>query len=95
MLFLNSKTVRLPRYLCERLISIRNAKVKLERQGITPSVDVSSLLKLLIEEHLFMHFSFYSANQVQITVPVGILDHSSIIIMFVIFGFLSLIKPIA
>ncbi|KAH7687120.1 Sigma3 and sigma4 domains of RNA polymerase sigma factors protein [Dioscorea alata] len=39
VLFLNSKTVRLPRYLCERLISIRNAKVKLERQGITPSVD--------------------------------------------------------
>ncbi|XP_042464329.1 RNA polymerase sigma factor sigA-like [Zingiber officinale] len=34
----NSRTLRLPAHLHERLISIRQAKVKLEDQGITPSI---------------------------------------------------------
>ncbi|KAK9060988.1 hypothetical protein SSX86_018168 [Deinandra increscens subsp. villosa] len=37
--FENSKTVRLPTHLHERLGAIRNAKAKLERKGITPSID--------------------------------------------------------
>lgn len=42
----NSRTLRLPAHLHERLISIRQAKVKLEDQGITPSIMVSWLLSL-------------------------------------------------
>lgn len=38
----NSRTLRLPVHLHERLGLIRNAKVRLEEKGITPSVDVSS-----------------------------------------------------
>lgn len=37
----NSRTLRLPSHLHERLSSIRNAKIRLEERGITPSVDVS------------------------------------------------------
>ncbi|KAL4575999.1 hypothetical protein LXL04_012087 [Taraxacum kok-saghyz] len=37
--FENSKTLRLPTHLHERLSAIRNAKAKLERKGITPSID--------------------------------------------------------
>nr|XP_043631609.1 RNA polymerase sigma factor sigA-like [Erigeron canadensis] len=37
--FENSKTLRLPTHLHERLGAIRNAKAKLERKGITPSID--------------------------------------------------------
>ncbi|KAJ0970947.1 hypothetical protein J5N97_018906 [Dioscorea zingiberensis] len=39
VLFVYSRTVRLPKHLCERLISIRNAKVKLQHRGMLPSVD--------------------------------------------------------
>lgn len=35
----NSRTLRLPSHLHERLSSIRNAKIRLEERGITPSVD--------------------------------------------------------
>ncbi|XP_020244786.1 RNA polymerase sigma factor sigA [Asparagus officinalis] len=35
----NSRTLRLPLHLHERLSSIRNAKIRLEERGITPSVD--------------------------------------------------------
>ncbi|MQL99216.1 hypothetical protein Taro_031936 [Colocasia esculenta] len=35
----NSKILRLPAHLHERLFSIRNAKVRLEEKGIAPSVD--------------------------------------------------------
>ncbi|XP_073011579.1 RNA polymerase sigma factor sigA isoform X1 [Typha latifolia] len=35
----NSRTLRLPTHLHERLSSIRNAKIRLEEKGITPSVD--------------------------------------------------------
>lgn len=34
----NSRTLRLPTYLHERLSLVRNAKIKLEEKGITPSV---------------------------------------------------------
>ncbi|KAI7749326.1 hypothetical protein M8C21_023661, partial [Ambrosia artemisiifolia] len=37
--FENSKTLRLPTHLHERLSAIRGAKAKLERKGITPSID--------------------------------------------------------
>lgn len=37
----NSRTLRLPTYLHERLGLIRNAKTKLDERGITPSVAVS------------------------------------------------------
>lgn len=37
----NSRTLRLPTHLHERLGLIRNAKVRLQEKGITPSVDVS------------------------------------------------------
>ncbi|KAL8248087.1 hypothetical protein R6Q59_009303 [Mikania micrantha] len=37
--FENSKTLRLPTHLHERLGAIRTAKAKLERKGITPSID--------------------------------------------------------
>ncbi|KAI4295236.1 hypothetical protein L6164_035303 [Bauhinia variegata] len=35
----NSRTLRLPTHLHERLASIRNAKVRLEERGITPTID--------------------------------------------------------
>ncbi|KAK6936484.1 RNA polymerase sigma-70 region 2, partial [Dillenia turbinata] len=35
----NSRTLRLPTYLHERLSLIRNAKIRLEDKGITPSID--------------------------------------------------------
>ncbi|KAL3521775.1 hypothetical protein ACH5RR_019924 [Cinchona calisaya] len=35
----NSRTLRLPTHLHERLCLIRNAKIRLEEKGITPSVD--------------------------------------------------------
>ncbi|KAK1306540.1 RNA polymerase sigma factor sigA [Acorus calamus] len=35
----NSRTLRLPTYLHERLSLIRHAKIKLEEKGITPSID--------------------------------------------------------
>ncbi|PON49480.1 RNA polymerase sigma factor [Trema orientale] len=35
----NSRTLRLPTHLHERLSSIKNAKIKLEEKGITPSID--------------------------------------------------------
>ena len=37
----NSRTLRLPTYLHERLGLIRNAKNRLEEKGITPTIDVS------------------------------------------------------
>lgn len=37
----NSRTLRLPNHLHERLGLIRNAKLRLEEKGVTPSVDVS------------------------------------------------------
>lgn len=37
----NSRTLRLPNHLHERLGLIRNAKVRLEEKGVTPSIDVS------------------------------------------------------
>lgn len=40
----NSRTLRLPNHLHERLGLIRNAKLRLEEKGVTPSVDVSWLL---------------------------------------------------
>lgn len=39
----NSRTLRLPTHLHERLGLIRNAKMRLEENGITPSVNVSSV----------------------------------------------------
>ncbi|KVI10078.1 RNA polymerase sigma factor sigA-like [Cynara cardunculus var. scolymus] len=45
--FENSKTLRLPTHLHERLGAIRNAKSKLERKGITPSIDkIAESLKM-------------------------------------------------
>ncbi|WOL13208.1 hypothetical protein Cni_G21977 [Canna indica] len=38
-LFKNSRILRLPTYLHERIISIRHAKMRLEEKGITPSID--------------------------------------------------------
>ncbi|XP_064961270.1 RNA polymerase sigma factor sigA-like [Musa acuminata AAA Group] len=38
-LFKNSRTLRLPTHLHERLSSIRHAKIRLEEKGITPSID--------------------------------------------------------
>ncbi|XP_042472680.1 RNA polymerase sigma factor sigA-like [Zingiber officinale] len=38
-LFKNSKTLRLPIHLHERLTSIKHAKVRLEEKGIAPSID--------------------------------------------------------
>ncbi|RWW11009.1 hypothetical protein GW17_00025412 [Ensete ventricosum] len=40
-LFKNSRTLRLPAHLHERLGSIRHAKIRLEEKGIAPSIDVS------------------------------------------------------
>lgn len=40
----NSRTLRLPTHLHERLSLIRNAKIRLEERGITPSIDVSLTL---------------------------------------------------
>lgn len=37
----NSRMLRLPAHLHERLCLIRNAKIRLEEKGITPSIDVS------------------------------------------------------
>lgn len=37
----NSRTLRLPTHLHERLNLIRNAKTRLKEKGITPSVAVS------------------------------------------------------
>lgn len=37
----NSRTLRLPTHLHERISLIRNAKIKLEERGINPSIDVS------------------------------------------------------
>lgn len=43
----NSRTLRLPTHLHERLCSIRSAKSKLEGKGITPSIDrIAECLKL-------------------------------------------------
>lgn len=39
----NSRTLRLPTHLHERLGLIRNAKMRLEEKGINPSVNVSSV----------------------------------------------------
>ncbi|WOL05501.1 hypothetical protein Cni_G14230 [Canna indica] len=38
-LFKNSRTLRLPTHIHERLSSIRHAKIRLEEQGISPSID--------------------------------------------------------
>lgn len=40
----NSRTLRVPTHLHERLGLIRNAKLRLQEKGITPSIDVSVLL---------------------------------------------------
>ncbi|RZS04088.1 hypothetical protein BHM03_00034368 [Ensete ventricosum] len=40
-LFKNSRTLRLPAHLHERLGSIRHAKIRLEEKGIAPSIDVN------------------------------------------------------
>lgn len=37
----NSRTLRLPTHLHERLGLIRNAKLRLQEKGVTPSIDVS------------------------------------------------------
>ena len=42
----NSRTLRLPTHLHERLSLIRSAKNKLEEKGITPSIDVRYILFL-------------------------------------------------
>lgn len=43
----SSRTLRLPTHLHERLSSIRNAKLRLEEKGITPSVDrIAECLKM-------------------------------------------------
>lgn len=42
----NSRTLRLPTHLHERLGLIRNAKLRLREKGITPSIDVSIFLTL-------------------------------------------------
>lgn len=39
----NSRTLRLPAHLHERLSAIRNAKIRLEEKGMTPSIDVGQL----------------------------------------------------
>lgn len=64
----NSRTLRLPNHLHERLGLIRNAKLRLEEKGVTPSVDVSWLLNcdqkegtLINSITVFFFFStFYS-----------------------------------
>lgn len=51
----NSRTLRLPTHLHERLSSIRNAKIRLKGKGITPSVDVSILMLLYsVRKGLFL-----------------------------------------
>lgn len=53
----NSRMLRLPAHLHERLSSIHHAKVRLQEKGITPSIDVHySHNKWLIP--LFISFSF-------------------------------------
>ncbi|WCJ27737.1 RNA polymerase sigma factor sigA [Euphorbia peplus] len=43
----NSKTLRLPNHLHERLGLIRNAKIRLEEKGVTPSIDkIAESLKM-------------------------------------------------
>jgi RNA polymerase primary sigma factor len=39
----NSRALRLPNHLHGRLGLIRNAKIRLEEKGVTPSIDVSAL----------------------------------------------------
>lgn len=47
----NSRTLRLPNHLHERLGLIRNAKIRLEEKGITPSIDVSAMYFLYFEPY--------------------------------------------
>ncbi|CAI0395212.1 unnamed protein product [Linum tenue] len=42
----NSRTLRLPNHLHERLGLIRNAKIRLEEKGITPSIDEREIIRL-------------------------------------------------
>lgn len=54
----NSRTLRLPAHLHERLSSIRIAKIRLEEKGITPSIDVSQLdCYLLLQSFLKYYIS--------------------------------------
>lgn len=53
----NSRTLRLPTHLHERLGLIRNAKIRLQEKGITPSIDVS-WLPLSDKQLLSLHLIF-------------------------------------
>lgn len=53
----NSRTLRLPTHLHERLGLIKNAKIKLQEKGITPSIDVS-WLSLSDKQQLSLHLIF-------------------------------------
>lgn len=53
----NSRTLRLPIHLHERLGLIKNAKIRLQEKGITPSIDVS-WLSLSDKQQLSLHLIF-------------------------------------
>ena len=53
----NSRTLRLPTHLHERLGLIKNAKIKHQEKGITPSIDVS-WLSLSDKQQLSLHLIF-------------------------------------
>ncbi|KAJ0744813.1 putative RNA polymerase sigma factor, region 2, protein DA1 [Helianthus annuus] len=56
--FENSKTLRLPTHLHERLSTIRSAKAKLERKGITPSIDrIAETLPEYVKKEICKLFS--------------------------------------
>lgn len=55
----NSRTLRLPTHLHERLGLIRNAKLRLQEKGITPSVDVSMFF---LTFHQFLAYPVYVSH---------------------------------
>lgn len=57
----NSRTLRLPSHLHERLSLIRNAKIRLEEKGITPSIDVSIVTKMMMLLFFFTFLDYFSS----------------------------------
>ncbi|KAK6155286.1 hypothetical protein DH2020_009534 [Rehmannia glutinosa] len=52
----NSRTLRLPTHLHERLGLIRNAKARLEEKGITPSIDIFTLEMFMPGQMMIQYF---------------------------------------
>lgn len=66
----NSRTLRLPTHLHERLSLIRNAKIRLEEEGINPSIDVSVISYLLmVIDQLILSNSFAWKIQCSVVQP--------------------------